>query len=133
MSKANKEYFRKYYHKKKAKYINLLGGKCAVCSTKEGLEFDHKDPKTKEFTISKLMNYSEEKVLDEVRKCQLLCKACHLAKSQKEGSFTTEPWNKGKWSHGSQTGYLLKMCRCLECKDFYSEYKRRMRKERGWK
>jgi 5-methylcytosine-specific restriction endonuclease McrA len=133
MSKANKEYFRKYYHKKKAKYISLLGGKCVVCSTTEGLEFDHVKPDEKEITIGKLMNYSEERILKELRKCQLLCKECHLAKSKNEGSLNKEPHNKGKWNHGTTTSYMDKRCRCLECKNFYSTYKKQRRKEFGWK
>lgn len=133
MSKASKEYFRRYYHQRKLDYQKLLESHCNKCGSTEDLQFDHIDPKTKSFTISKLMNYSKEKVLEELRKCQLLCKSCHLHKSQEEGSLSKKPHNKGKWKHGTTTSYMAKGCRCKVCKDFYSEYKRNRRREFGWK
>lgn len=80
-AEVRKEYFRNYYAKKRAKYIDLLGGKCVECGSMEKLDFDHKDPSTKTFPIGKLMNFSEDIVLEELKKCQLLCEDCHDVKT----------------------------------------------------
>ena len=78
----HKEYSRNYYHKRKAEYIELLGGKCAVCSGVDGLQFDHIDPNSKSFAIGKLLNFAKSKVIDELNKCQLLCEKCHIEKTK---------------------------------------------------
>lgn len=67
----------------KAKAKELLGGICAICGTTEALDFDHIDPATKLFNISKGWRYSEELFWAEVAKCQLLCRPHHLEKSSK--------------------------------------------------
>lgn len=81
----DREYHRKYsidyYYRKRAELIVLLGGKCCNCGSVDNLEFDHRDPATKLFAISDLMSYAWVKVLDEVKKCQLLCQSCHKAKT----------------------------------------------------
>lgn len=74
-------------HKKrtlKRKLISYKGGCCEKCgySKCEGaLQFHHKDPKLKEFTLSQInlndSTFSIEKVLNEVDKCELLCANCH--------------------------------------------------------
>jgi 5-methylcytosine-specific restriction endonuclease McrA len=83
----HKKYSREYYHKRKKELLHLLGEKCVKCGSTEGLDFDHIDPNSREFKIGKLLNYSKERVLQELSKCQLLCKKCHTNKSKKEGSF----------------------------------------------
>jgi len=105
---ASKQYFREYYANRRAEYVQLLGGHCVVCGTKEELEFDHVEPVNKKFEIAKLMNYSKEVVLAELSKCQLLCRECHLEKTKREGSLT-----KGENRHG--TGKLPN-CLCALCK-----------------
>jgi hypothetical protein len=71
----------------------LLGGKCCKCSAVENLQFDHIDRATKSFNIAeKLNSKSYDVLLQEVKKCQLLCHPCHKLKSAKELSIA----NKGK-------------------------------------
>lgn len=43
------------------------------------LEFDHTDPKQKEFSISQSvsLNHNWDKVLTEISKCRILCANCH--------------------------------------------------------
>lgn len=77
-----REYMKDYYHAKKEKYIDLLGGQCAKCGATESLSFDHIDPSTKEFNIGHLLNHSEKKILKELKKCQLLCFNCHEKKTK---------------------------------------------------
>lgn len=61
--------------------IEHLGGKCCGCGTTENLQFDHLDRTQKSFTIAKCLDYSMEKLIEEVDKCQLLCYNCHEIKS----------------------------------------------------
>jgi hypothetical protein len=88
----HREYSREYYHKCKKELICQLGGKCVKCGELENLQFDHINPDDKSFDIGKLLNYSKERVKEELIKCQLLCKRCHDKKSLNEGSFKK---NKG--------------------------------------
>ena len=73
------------YAKNKQYFIDKLGGQCVSCGTTDNLEFDHINPLDKSFTISGYLastNACElEKVLEEVNKCQLLCKQCHRKKT----------------------------------------------------
>lgn len=39
----HREYNLQYYHNKRYKLIQQLGGKCAICGSTENLEFDHID------------------------------------------------------------------------------------------
>jgi hypothetical protein len=53
---------------------------CEVCgeSAPECLEFHHRDPAEKAFTIADVAaSYSKERVLAEVAKCDVLCANCH--------------------------------------------------------
>jgi predicted HNH restriction endonuclease len=63
------------------KAIEFLGGKCIKCGYDkyiEVLEFHHRNPNEKEFSISK-SGYcrSWERVSKEIKKCDLLCANCH--------------------------------------------------------
>ena len=70
-----------------AKYI--LGGVCVACGTKKRLEFDHVDPSTKSFNISECAGRTWESFMEEVGKCQLLCRPCHIEKSIAERESQT--------------------------------------------
>ena len=107
-----RQYAKTYYYAWKSKYIALLGGKCKICNSTESLEFDHIDPNSKTFTITKLSRISNTLVEEELKKCQLLCKPCHRLKTIKEGRIGGG-WNKGQLTHGS-SGYK-KGCRCILC------------------
>jgi 5-methylcytosine-specific restriction endonuclease McrA len=74
-------YMKQRWVKRRAAAIAHLGGKCLVCGTTEGLEFDHVDPTTKIMTVARAASRSEEFFWNEVNKCQLLCKAHHLIKT----------------------------------------------------
>ena len=66
--------------RKKNTLIERLGGKCVRCGFDDhpaALEFHHKDPATKEFTISPNMTRSIELLEREADKCILLCSNCH--------------------------------------------------------
>lgn len=98
----HRDYSRNYYHIRKAELIQKLGGKCEICGCTAGLQFDHINPDTKTFSIAKLLSYSKDTVDAELKKCQLLCKSCHLEKSRKDiGSKLTGIRNPFYGKHGS--------------------------------
>ena len=92
---ANAEKARRYYHKKKAELgidpirlyreerkkeiVNLLGGKCQICGynrTMRNLAFHHL--LDKKFPISsRSFQFAMKMILEEVRKCILVCHNCH--------------------------------------------------------
>jgi hypothetical protein len=84
-----KAYMHAYNKRRREEHLRrafeLLGErKCAHCGSTENLEFDHIDPRTKKFAIGNQAGRSWRQVAVEVRKCQLLCYACHKVKSARE-------------------------------------------------
>ena len=68
--------------KRKLELIKLQGDECEVCGYNKNyaaLEFHHKVPADKSFQLDlrSLSNRSWEAILEEVKKCQLLCSNCH--------------------------------------------------------
>ena len=64
----------------KTKLVEAHGSKCAICGyckTSNSLEFHHSDSKKKEFSISSNDVGSFEKLLEESKKCIMICANCH--------------------------------------------------------
>lgn len=104
-------YRRKRYKRIMQEIIIFLGGKCIQCGSKEKLETDHIDRKTKLFNISTGIETESLKALwKEVKKCQLLCNNCHTKKSIKSGDIKIAV-------HGSFSMYDKRRhgCRCEIC------------------
>ena len=81
--KACKKCFNKMLFKKRKNYqieaIELLGGKCCRCGYNKclsALEFHHEDLSKKEFGIGGSAK-GRSKILEEAKKCILLCANCH--------------------------------------------------------
>jgi hypothetical protein len=74
-------YFRSYmeqrYHVRMAAAIAHLGGRCVDCGSTRQLEFDHRDPRQKEFEITRGGTIAEDRFWAEVEKCVLRCRRCH--------------------------------------------------------
>ena len=73
---------RKRGIKRKLKLIQLKGGGCETCGYNKNitaLTFHHIDPTDKLFNLELrgIANNNWQKVLDELKKCQLLCHNCH--------------------------------------------------------
>lgn len=65
--------------KSKQKFLDYKGGKCEFCGYDKcpsALEFHHKNPDEKEFSISRKRSLSAE-VKKELDQCLLLCAVCH--------------------------------------------------------
>lgn len=82
----NKLRQRKRRARIKQELIKMLGGKCIICGSTLNLEFDHIDPSSKIIAISDaIASKSEQFIYNEIKKCQLLCKVCHIKKTKKHG------------------------------------------------
>lgn len=65
--------------RRKIELVKYKGGKCEICGYDKSiraLQFHHKSPKGKDFTISG-KSYSKETLIKEVDKCILVCSNCH--------------------------------------------------------
>lgn len=120
----NKTYLKRRRDERRILAIKILGGKCAVCELKEKLHFDHKDPNVKNFSISTMLAGNWDKVLEELKKCQLLCEDHHKEKNHKEA--IERQFGKGR--HGTMWRYWKHKCRCDKCKEYkhlhYKKYKK---------
>lgn len=88
----NVDQHREYQKKRYAERLSLakerLGGKCAQCDVTEDLEFDHINAAEKSRKISEATNWSLERFLKEVDKCQLLCREHHIEKGVLAGDLS---------------------------------------------
>jgi hypothetical protein len=67
--------------------IDYKGGKCIVCGYSKSnfaLTFHHKDKKSKEYSVSIMMDWSWENIIKELDKCDLMCFNCHMELHGKE-------------------------------------------------
>jgi hypothetical protein len=83
----NKEKYAERNRKRRAEMITWLdslkeGKPCVQCENvfpPKAMDFHHRDPSQKEFSISnvRFLGYGKERVLQEIEKCDLLCAVCH--------------------------------------------------------
>jgi len=78
---GNYAHVKKFRKNKKQKLVELAGGKCIVCGYSKcirNLTFHHVDPSKKCFAISTAgQGKSMDKLLEEVKKCIIVCCRCH--------------------------------------------------------
>lgn len=103
----------------KIKAVELLGNKCNICGYNQcirALDFHHRDATTKEYNITHLRCYPfyGDKVQNELKKCDLLCKNCHKLHYQPVLKLTTLIDNNG---------FLCKKCKIHKTAESF--YKKR--------
>jgi len=91
---------------RRARLIELLGGRCVRCGSTDELEFDHTDPETKVFAVGSDMSRAWDKLVEEALKCQLLCRECLVAKGIEDRPEPAHSYYR-YWYYG---------CRCATCK-----------------
>jgi hypothetical protein len=119
-----REYMRDYmasrYATRRQQAFDFLGGKCAKCPTATNLEVDHKDRASRVPSSRWMWNLSKTRFLEELHKCQLLCRACHATKSTVERGLSP-----ARGRHGTLSTY--RHCRCELCvaakRDYNARYK----------
>mgnify|MGYP001561270030 FL=1 len=116
------EYLKKRYRKRRKEALEFLGGICAKCETKENLQLDHINRNSKEFDIGRFWGTTLERFWAEVKKCQILCKPCHIIKTG----------NEVLAKHGTISRYAHRKtpCRCKLCIQAMSIYRKAWRKKR---
>lgn len=75
---------KRNYDKTRAKFNALKDGPCMDCGVSYPpyvMQWDHRDPSQKEFTIGSTTRVAWDKVLAEVAKCDLVCANCHAIRT----------------------------------------------------
>ncbi len=81
--------------KRRQLIIKLKSVPCADCGKKYPyfvMDFDHRDPSQKLFTVSAMGTRSIKILLREIAKCDIVCANCHRIRS----------WTYGQHSRGSE-------------------------------
>jgi len=79
-----------YKREKKRRAIEYLGGVCKDCNgvfPDVCYDFHHKNPKNKLVEICQILTSNWETILQELKKCVLLCSNCHRVRHQKESGI----------------------------------------------
>lgn len=95
---------------------------CKRCGSLENLELDHIDPSTK--ISNSIWSWSEERRIEELAKCQVLCHDCHWIKTKQDLHY-------GNREHGDSTRYNLG-CRCVLCRTTHSSRLKEWRGRTGY-
>lgn len=109
-------YYLARYHRRRREAVELLGGQCSRCGSSERLEFDHKERSLKSAEIALLLTQGQNRLNEEVQKCQLLCHGCHVEKTRQETTV----------GHGGGTTGIRR-CKCELC------YAKKLEYNREWK
>ena len=69
-----------FRRKSKRRLVDTFGGKCMACGYSrcvEALDFHHVDPSKKKFALGSGYTWAFDKLLEEAKKCVLVCSYCH--------------------------------------------------------
>ena len=111
------------YHRRRKEWVTKLGGLCIDCGSQDNLEFDHSIASSKTFNIAKaLAGFSEKRIVEEMSKCVLRCKSCHIKKSLTKRDMRIVDHGEGK------TGKYN--CRCDLCRPLKNAYAREHKNKR---
>lgn len=100
---GNVNHIKDYRQRLKERLVYVFGGKCQKCGYNKclsALEFHHINPDEKEFMVTGSTVHNWNKVLEESKKCALLCANCHreyhtgLFKIDFESGFNQERANE---------------------------------------
>ena len=97
-------YQREWKKRRWAEWIES-NGPCVACGSAVDLEVDHIDPSKK--IDHKVWSWSAVRRNAELAKCQVLCRTCHVAKTNAQTYRAVQ--------HGTSNMYRLG-CRCDDCK-----------------
>ena len=75
----HKSYDQKWQKDRIIEMYNIIyvGKVCSKCGSSDGIVYHHRDPSTKLFNISNRLHINKDRLMDEIAKCDILCKSCH--------------------------------------------------------
>lgn len=82
--------------------MKLEAGACHDCGltiTEDTLyrfDFDHRDPMDKTFTISAARTYSDQRIIEEIAKCDVVCKNCHADRTHAQRHIIRAKQSEGR-------------------------------------
>jgi hypothetical protein len=77
----NRKNVRRIRQKRKSKLDELRKIGCSRCGVTQGIRlcFHHiEGNKNKEFNLSSAQTFSQERIDEELKKCEILCNSCHM-------------------------------------------------------
>ncbi len=81
MKKRNRSAYQSKYRRNKIRRLkNHFGGKCVICGYDkclDALDFHHKNPEEKKFSLREYRGRAYKTQLAEAEKCMLVCANCH--------------------------------------------------------
>lgn len=83
---------KRFRAQRKKRAIEYKGGKCQHCGYNKcdrALNFHHRDPQQKSFTLSRVLTRAWAKLQKELDKCDLLCANCHMEVEEQISKQTT--------------------------------------------
>ncbi len=113
-----------YRRKLKEKAVKLFGGKCTKCGYDKciaALDFHHVDKTNKEFNIFEKGKTAWKKIIEELKKCILLCSNCHREHHWNE-------WEEQRKNKERQPVYLNEWKEQIKERDKIKEEKRKIQK-----
>jgi len=66
---------------KRERILAHMGGKCEICGYdkhKVSLQCHHTNPKEKDSNYKNILDWKWEKIVEELKKCELVCANCHI-------------------------------------------------------
>ena len=117
-----RQFDKERWEARRAHLVEMRGGQCTDCGSREKLEFDHRDPGQKLFAVSSGPFRPMAKIIAEAMKCDLRCHECHRQRTASQQSL----------GHGKGlTG--VRRCNCEQCKPLKVQYMRDWRARNGRK
>ena len=120
------KYLRDRYQRRRQEAIDRLGGACCQCGATEDLEVDHVDNDEKKMPFSRMYVVSQARFEEELEKCQLLCKPCHVEKT------IDERGHNRRTEHGTYACYRHLRCRCEACRKACRDHTRAYRQKKKY-
>ncbi len=78
-----RKYQREWLTRRRQQWL-VENGPCRQCGASNDLQIDHINPADKKLHARGLFSRTEKVRLDELSKCQVLCKKCHNIKTKKD-------------------------------------------------
>jgi hypothetical protein len=109
----------KWASEKRRRFLEKMGSRCCKCGSSDRIEVDHIDRTTK--VSHNIWSWSDIRIEEELKKCQLLCYECHHEKHRQE---MVKPIVHGTWQSYKRT---YNPCRCDLCRRAAADYEHRRR------